>query len=162
MYVVLLCYISEECDNFDRDVRCIIDVVEPLDIRLLGLLGQYQQYTVFCTSIIIKVMHCCISTKPMVTQVHHNVTSTQLTQSNKINKVTPKIPFTKSTPPPKKSSYFPLTTIVNRSYATKMYCYVQYKQELTLHILQHNDILSLHVARWNQMTSDINKTGNGL
>jgi len=32
------CYITEVCYIFDRDVRCIIDLVEPLDIRLLGLL----------------------------------------------------------------------------------------------------------------------------
>lgn len=34
----MLCYITEVCYIFDRDVRCIIYLVKPLDIRLLGLL----------------------------------------------------------------------------------------------------------------------------
>ena len=131
----MLCHITEVCYNFDRDVRCIIDLVESLDIRLLGLLRQYQQYRVFCTSTIIKIMHCCISTIPMVTQMHHNVPSTQLTQSIKINKVTPKIPFTKFFSPT--CFQFSLTTTVNRSYAKKMYCY---KQELKLHRLQGRSV----------------------
>jgi hypothetical protein len=74
----LLCYITEVCYNFDIDIRCIINLVEPLDIRLLGLLRKYQQYRVFCTSTIIKIMHCCISTTQMVTQMHHSVSSKQL------------------------------------------------------------------------------------
>jgi hypothetical protein len=34
----MLCYITKVCYIFDRYVRRIIDLLEPLDIRLLGLL----------------------------------------------------------------------------------------------------------------------------